>query len=75
MIVTDSGKLYAYEYNNYDELGLDLNKTKKVSQFTLIEKIPMVKEVVCGDGYSFVLTHEGKILGSGKFLEQSIIIL
>jgi alpha-tubulin suppressor-like RCC1 family protein len=65
-ILLDDNTLWSTGHNAYGQLGLGDNTDKAL--FTQVTNLPSgnIKEVVCGNTYSFILLEDGSLWGTGQ---------
>jgi alpha-tubulin suppressor-like RCC1 family protein len=69
-VITKNGELYISSMNEpYDENYL---KGYLPTDLTLINDIPKVKEVICCEQFTFILTTDGEVYGEGQMSQEKV---
>jgi alpha-tubulin suppressor-like RCC1 family protein len=78
MCLSADGKVYAFGYNKHGQTGLgqrteDTNGGNPNHEPTMIQGIPEIKHLDCGENHSALVTREGRLLlcGFGEYLYPS----
>ena len=63
-ILKESGKLFAFGYNRYGQLGLGDSENRNIP--TLIMQDKTIRQIVCGAYHSFILKESGELFAFGS---------
>ena len=72
MILTEDGTVFACGDNYWGQLGLNNNNNQDTFTVVPLPEGTVVKQVICGDEISMILTDDGKVFTCGKNMDGQL---